>query len=60
MKRKESGFNANGSWGSSGPDGVSALGPCCVQFMPNAGGLLRTCLEVVLLKEKVIQSTQDY
>ena len=60
MKRQESGVNANGSWESSGPDGASALGPCGVQFMLNGAGLLRTCLEVVLLKEKIIQRPQDY
>lgn len=36
--------------GFLGPDGVSALGPCGVQFMTNGAGLLRTCLEVVLLE----------
>ena len=30
-----------------------------VQFMLTGAGLLRTCWEVVLLKEKVIQRTQD-
>ena len=37
----------------SGPAGVSSLGLYGVQFMLTGAGLLRTCWEVVLLKENV-------
>ena len=59
FKTTPGGVHANGSQVSSGPTGTSTLVPCGIQSTPRRAGLLKTCWEIVPLKWKTIQRTQD-